>query len=55
MFKHAPGYLPENAIPKKQQTTVARMQMPTDKLDFIRHTFGDKISKGKGCLLECLY
>ena len=31
------------------------MQMPTDKLDFIRHTFGDKISKGKGCLLDCLY
>ena len=54
-IEHLDGYLPPDYIKSKHQTTVARMQIPFSKLPFIKNTFGDKINKGKGCLLECLY
>ena len=53
-LEHLPGYLPDG-VKKKKRATVARMQIPFDQLPFIKHTFGDKIDSGKGCLLECLY
>ena len=31
------------------------MAIPFSKLHLIRETFGDKISEGEGCFLECLY
>ena len=48
------GYLPESARYARKKT-VAFMQIPFNKLPFVKLTFGNKISKGEGCFLNCLY
>lgn len=53
--EHLPGYIPESAKQTLKSKTVAFMQIPFNKLSFIKMAFGDKIKEGSGCFLECLY
>ena len=49
-----PGYIPDDELKFKQQT-VASMDIPFNRLDLIKETFGDKIESGDGCFLECIH
>lgn len=53
-YDHLDGYLPDGADNSSLQT-VASMEIASSKLGLIKETFGDKISRGDGCLLQCLH
>lgn len=53
--EHLPGYLPNDFFSKQKAKTIARVQIPFDRVAWIQQSFGDRISSGMGSFLECLH